>query len=127
MLWNNQHYIKKYVLFILGIILFIVGIIGIFLPVMPTVPFILLSVSCFYKSSRRFHFWLLNNRLFGKFIRNYTENKKVSLKTKVFSIILLWSSIGFSIYLFWHKIYILIIHFIILTLISIHIINLRKS
>ncbi len=127
MLWNNRHYIKKYILFVSGIILFITGIIGLFLPVMPTVPFILLSVSCFYKSSRRFHSWLINNKLFGKFVRDYTEEKKIGKKTKIFSLILLWLSIGFSIYRFWHKIYIPIIHLIIIISISIHIIKLGKS
>ena len=127
MLWNKLHHLKKYLLFILGSILFITGIIGIFLPIMPTVPFILLSVSCFYKSSKRFHYWLLNNKLFGKYIRDYTENKRIEPKTKWATLIVLWLSIGFSIYRFWHTIYLPIIHFFIILFVSLHIIRRGKS
>ena len=124
---NKLYYFKKYLLFFLGFIFFIIGIIGIFLPIMPTVPFILLSASCFYKSSRRAHYWLINNKLFGKYIRDYAIEKKISPKTKWTTLVILWLSIGFSIYRFRHIIYLPIIHFFILLFISLHILRLGKS
>lgn len=62
---------------ILGWMFFVLGIIGIALPVMPTAPFILLAAGCWARSSRRFHFWLINHRYFGKFVRDWEENHAV--------------------------------------------------
>ena len=73
------------------------GILGIFLPLLPTTPFLLLAAACYARSSRRFGNWLLGNRLFGKFIKNYQEGKGIPLKLKAFSILLLWITIGCSI------------------------------
>ena len=67
---------------ILGWIFFVLGIIGIVLPVMPTAPFILLAAGCWARSSRRFHFWLINHRFFGKFVRNWENNHAVPYYAK---------------------------------------------
>ena len=73
-----------------------VGVIGIFLPVLPTTPFLLLSAACYFKGSRRMHDWLLNNKWFGSYLRNYREGKGVSVKVKAISILSLWATIGYS-------------------------------
>ena len=73
------------------------AILGIFLPLLPTTPFLLLAAACFARSSRRFSNWLLSNRFFGKFINNYHEGKGVPLKLKAFSVLLLWITIGCSV------------------------------
>ena len=62
---------------ILGWLFFILGIIGAVLPVMPTAPFILLAAACWARSSRRFHFWLINHRFFGKYVRDWEERRAV--------------------------------------------------
>jgi len=72
------------------------GIIGIFVPVLPTTPFLLLAAACYARSSQRFYGWLLNNKWFGNYIRNYLERKGVPLKVKVVTIALLWIAIGCS-------------------------------
>jgi len=73
------------------------GIIGIFLPVLPTTPFLLLAAVCYVKSSERFSNWLLNNKWLGNYIKNYREGKGIPLKTKVLSISFLWITIGYSV------------------------------
>ena len=60
---------------IYGILSLILAFIGIFLPVLPTVPLVLLSSFFFSKSSRRFHSWLLRNRTFGPIIKDWEETK----------------------------------------------------
>lgn len=72
------------------------GCIGIVLPILPTTPFLLLSAACYYKGSDRMHRWLLNNRWFGSYIRNYKEGKGLQLKAKVFTLALLWLAISYS-------------------------------
>ena len=68
-----------------------------FVPLLPTIPFLLLAAACYARSSERFYHWLLNNRWFGSYIRNYREGKGVPLKVKIFTIALLWIVIGCSV------------------------------
>lgn len=88
--------LNKWVLIIVGTSFVVLGIIGIFLPLLPTTPFLLLAAACYARSSKRFYNWLLNNRWFGNYIRNYREGKGVPLKIKVLSISFLWIAIGYS-------------------------------
>lgn len=74
-----------------------VGIIGIFIPILPTTPFLLLAAACYMRSSERFYRWLINNRIFGTYIRNYIEGKGMPIRIKIFTILLLWLTIGLSI------------------------------
>lgn len=67
----------RWTFLIIGWIFFGLGIIGALLPVMPTAPFILLAAGCWARSSRRFHFWLINHKLFGKFVRDWDERRAV--------------------------------------------------
>ena len=82
-----------------GILFTGVGIIGIFLPLIPTTPFLLLAAACFARSSKRFHRWLLSNRWFGNYIKNYREGRGVPLRAKAISLCILWTTIIFSILL----------------------------
>ncbi|MDN3447994.1 YbaN family protein [Psychrobacter sp. APC 3281] len=76
----------------LGWLFFILGIIGILLPVMPTAPFILLAAGCWARSSRRFHFWLINHKYFGKFVRDWEENHAVPLYAKCLATVMMTAS-----------------------------------
>lgn len=89
---------KKQFLILIGFISLILGTIGIFLPLLPTTPFLLLSVFCFEKSSEKFHQLIINNKIFGKYIQDYQEKKGITLKNKIIAIITLLVSISFSIY-----------------------------
>ena len=90
--------LKRHLLIVLGTIFLVIGIVGIFTPILPTTPFLLLAAACYLRSSQRFHRWLMNNRVFGSYIRNYTEGKGIPLKVKLFTIALLWITIGISIW-----------------------------
>jgi len=73
------------------------GIIGIFVPVLPTTPFLLLAAACYMRSSERFYQWLINNRIFGAYVRDYIEGRGMPIRTKIFTILLLWLTIGLTI------------------------------
>jgi uncharacterized membrane protein YbaN (DUF454 family) len=73
------------------------GIIGIFIPILPTTPFLLLAAACYMRSSERFYQWLINNRIFGAYVRNYIEGRGMPVRIKIFTILLLWLAIGLTI------------------------------
>jgi uncharacterized membrane protein YbaN (DUF454 family) len=65
-----------------GTVSLALGIIGIFLPGLPTTPFVLLSAALYAKSSEKLYNWLLNNKFLGPRIKNYQRQKGVPLKGK---------------------------------------------
>lgn len=89
---KNKVYNKliRRLLIIAGTFFVGIGIIGIFIPLLPTTPFLLLAAVCYARSSKRFYNWLLNNRWFGIYIKNYLERKGVPLKVKIQTISILW-------------------------------------
>ena len=94
------------------------AILGIFLPVLPTVPLLLLAAACFARSSERFHQWLLNHNRLGPIVRTYSSGQGIPLKAKVSAIGMIWIVIPVSAYIvypLWLK-YLLIIIAISVTL-----------
>ncbi len=89
--------IKKYLLIFSGSLSLVLGIIGIFIPVLPTTPFLLLASFCYLKSSKRLYQWLISHKVFGGYIYCYITYKAVLKSTKIISIALLWSSLALSI------------------------------
>ncbi len=82
--------LKRVFFFSLGATLLSVGAAGVFIPLLPTTPFVLASVFCFGKSSKRTERWVSNNRYFGSYIENYKTNQGVPLDVKIKSIVFLW-------------------------------------
>ena len=91
--------LKRQLLIIAGTLSLAVGIVGIFVPLLPTTPFLLLAAGCYLRSSKRFYNWLMGSRWLGGYIRNYFEGRGLPLKVKFFTIILLWVTISISIWL----------------------------
>lgn len=74
------------------------GILGIFLPLLPTTPFLLLTAALYFKGSPRLYNWLLNHRHFGPYIRNFRENKAIPLRAKIISLVLMWGTMLYCIF-----------------------------
>ncbi len=103
------------------------GIVGIFMPVLPTTPFLLLAAACYARSSQRFYGWLLNNKWFGNYIRNYLEGKGIPLKVKVLTITFLWITIGCSV-TFAVQIFVIRLILVLIAIgVSLHILFIRTS
>jgi uncharacterized membrane protein YbaN (DUF454 family) len=83
-------------LIMLGFLSVGLGAVGIFLPILPTTPFLLLAAACFIRSSDSLYQRLISNRWFGKYLKNYREGKGVPIATKVIGISALWITIGIS-------------------------------
>ena len=82
---------------ITGTICLVLGIIGIFVPLLPTTPFLLLSAALYFRGSERLYNWLINHKYLGVYIRNYREHKAIPLRAKIFSVSLMWLTIGYCI------------------------------
>ena len=87
----------KIVLTILGLLSLVLGVVGIFLPLLPTTPLLLLSAWCFIRSSTKLYDWLLNHPYLGKYIRNFREHRAIPLRVKVLSVAMVWLTIGYCI------------------------------
>lgn len=86
-------------LIILGGISLGLGILGIFLPVIPTTPFLLLTAWCWLKGSPRLYSWLMSHPRLGPYIKAFQEDRRIPLRVKVISIATLWATITVSIIL----------------------------
>ena len=85
--------IIRYVYVVLGILFCVLGVIGIFVPLLPTTPFLLLSAALFFRSSPRLYHLLLNHPQLGPYIRNFREHKAIPLRIKIISVSLVWLTI----------------------------------
>ena len=113
---NNGQFLRKPIKVLLiatGTFFIGLGIVGIFVPVLPTTPFLLISAALYARSSKRFYNWLVNNKIFGRYIKNYREGKGIPLKLKIITIALLWITIGcsaiFAIDIFWVRFILVVI------------------
>ena len=88
----------KILLTIIGSIAVALAILGLFLPLLPTTPFLLLASACYLRGSKRMHRWLLNNKVFGETLHNFEEGKGIPLRAKITALLLMWASLSFSIY-----------------------------
>lgn len=94
-----RHAWLRWLLLGIGWISVALGVIGIFLPVLPTTPFLLLAAACFVRSSRRVYIWLVTHPRLGPWIRDYLDGEGIPLKAKAWAIGLMWTSILLSCYL----------------------------
>lgn len=90
--------IIKAVLLVVGWLSVILGVIGIFLPVMPTTPFLLLAAACFMRTSPKFYNWLVGHPQLGKYVVYYMEGKGIPFKAKIYTIVLMAMGMSFTIY-----------------------------
>ncbi|MEH6529772.1 MULTISPECIES: YbaN family protein [Photobacterium] len=104
--------IKRTLLITIGWICVVLGVIGIFLPLLPTTPFLLLASACFMRGSPRLSRWLHLHPHFGPLLNNWHQHRAVSTVVKRRANISIVLSFAFSIYivpLLWHKMMLIVI------------------
>ena len=112
--------IRKYLLITSGTISVFLAFIGIFLPILPTTPFLLLAAALYSKSSDKFYNWLINNKLFGSFIKNYREGNGITQQVKSILIASLWLIIGSTVIYAVQNVYVRILLLVIAIGVTIH-------
>lgn len=119
--------VKRVLLIIVGTAAVIVGMIGIFLPLLPTTPLLLLAAACYAASSERFYSWLMANRLFGAHLKNYREGRGMSARVKMGTLSLMWASMGLSIYFFVESLPIKLLLLGIAAAVSVHVLMIKTA
>jgi uncharacterized membrane protein YbaN (DUF454 family) len=87
----------KPLLFMLGWCFFGLGAVGVVVPGLPTTPFMLLALWAFSKSSKRFHDWLYNHRLFGPPLQKWEQHQVISLPVKLFSLVVMAGALTYMV------------------------------
>lgn len=86
----------RIVLIIVGLLSLALGVLGIFLPLLPTVPFVLLAAACFSRASTRMHGWLVRMPFAGKVIDDYEKGRGVPRRAKLAALLMLWTGMTIS-------------------------------
>jgi uncharacterized membrane protein YbaN (DUF454 family) len=86
----------KLALNLIGCLAVLLAILGVFLPLLPTTPFLLLASACFARGSDRLHNWLLSHGTLGTYLRNFEEGRGIPARAKVLALLMMWSSIGYA-------------------------------
>ncbi|HEY8436140.1 MAG TPA: YbaN family protein [Haloplasmataceae bacterium] len=82
--------IVRYLLILFGTIFLMIGIVGLFIPVFPTMPFLIISGLCYINSSRKLYQWLIRMKYFGPHVKNYVEHRRILRKYKYYSLLFIW-------------------------------------
>ena len=105
--YDYSHEVKKpdslalrFLFAALGAVFAALGLAGIFLPVLPATPFLLLSAACFARSSTRIYNWLLNHTLFGPVILEWRRHRAIPYRAKRAAIALLAASMAVTLVFF---------------------------
>jgi hypothetical protein len=88
---------RKWLCISVGVLSVALAMLGIFVPLLPTTPFLLLAASCFLRSSERLYQWLITHPVLGSYVKNYWEHRAITKHTKVGILILLWATIGYGV------------------------------
>jgi len=81
---------------IAGTVALLLGILGIFLPILPTTPFLLLASACYMRGSDRMYRWLMNQRHLGPYLRNFQAGRGIPLRAKIAALAVMWTSLTVS-------------------------------
>ncbi len=82
--------LKKWLLLVGGSLSLALGCLGVFLPLLPTTPFLLLAAYCYLRSSAAMHAWLLGHKLLGPYIDNYLTHGAITRRARRGALIFLW-------------------------------------
>jgi len=94
---NSNPIIRFFWLF-LGLLFSIIGLIGLIVPGLPTTPLMIVAAACFFRSSKRLFNWVLSNKYFGNYVKDFREGRGMPRKAKLTAIFFIWLFVSFSVF-----------------------------
>jgi uncharacterized membrane protein YbaN (DUF454 family) len=119
--------LRRWAYFSFGAVSVALGVVGIVVPLWPTTCFLLLAGWCFARSSHRAERWLHENRLFGRYLRDYREKGVISSRIRTTSVMTLWAFMGLSAFLLWERLWIVALLVLIGSAVTVHLFSLPTA
>ena len=82
----------------LGLLFTVVGLIGLIVPGLPTTLFMIIAAACFYRSSKRLFNWVLSNKYFGNYVKDFREGRGMPRKAKFIALGFIWLFVSISVF-----------------------------
>lgn len=113
----------RVLLMILGSVVLLLGVVGIFLPLLPTTPFLLLAAALYFRSSPHLYEWLLSHPHLGTYIRNFRENRAIPRRVKIVSVSLVWITLLYCAFFVVNNIFMRLFFVALAVCITVHILH----
>lgn len=127
---NNKKVKNRFIRVLLissGFFFTTLAIAGIFLPVLPTTPFLLVAAACFARSSESAYHWLIHNKWFGKYLSDYRSGKGIPVRIKAGALSFLWITIGVSVVFFVDRLFVRILLILLAGAVTFHILYIKSK
>ena len=95
---ETKNFLLKWLWVFLGCLFVGLGAIGAVIPGMPTTVFLVLAAACFIRSSQKLYDWLISNKTFGPYLKDYREGKGIPLKAKIVALIMIVGFVSFAVF-----------------------------
>ena len=82
---------------IAGSVFVVLGAFGVILPGLPTTPFLILAAACYIRSSQRLYDWLIANKTFGPYLKDYREGKGIPRRAKKIALVMMTIFVGYAV------------------------------
>lgn len=115
----------KYVYLTFGFAALGLAALGVFLPLLPTTPFLLLAAFCFARSSQRWYDYLMNHRIFGRYLRNY-QAREMTSGNKAFTLTVMWAGMSVCAWFMRKRLHVVIILAVIAVCVTAHLLMLSR-
>lgn len=103
-----------------------VGSVGVIVPVLPTTPFLILAAWCYARSSQRCYRWLMDNRVFGRYLCDYLQGRGVPRRVKAVALGFLWVVLGVSAVFFTDKLWVRIVLGVVAVGVTVHVVAVKS-
>ena len=95
---ETKNPLKKILWIFLGLFFVGLGAVGVVLPGLPTTPFLILAAACFIRSSQKLYDWLIQNKTFGPYLKDYREGKGIPRKAKILAVVMITVFVSYSVF-----------------------------
>ena len=82
----------------LGLLFTVIGLIGLIVPGLPTTPLMIVAAACFFRSSKRLFNWVLSNKYFGNYVKDFREGRGMPRKAKFIALGFIWLFVSISVF-----------------------------